>query len=147
MKRTMESQHTTHSCMLCSFIHMFCKLVSTDPSVICIVSCLLTISHSDLPSIHVACLSSVTMQVTLLEDGNREIALTIKGLTEYGYLLAVDMQGTAFALHPDGNRYCQLSCSCFMVMVMAQCSFLAAVWTSSKDSYAISFHPRRPGSR
>lgn len=52
------------------------------------------------------------MQVTLLEDGNKEVALTIKGLTEYGYLLAVDIQGTAFALHPDGNRYCQLSCKC-----------------------------------
>ncbi|KAL0041637.1 hypothetical protein WJX79_010263 [Trebouxia sp. C0005] len=42
-------------------------------------------------------------KVTLLEDGNKEVALTIKGLTEYGYLLAVDIQGTAFALHPDGN--------------------------------------------
>ncbi|KAL0042345.1 hypothetical protein WJX77_009698 [Trebouxia sp. C0004] len=42
-------------------------------------------------------------KVTLLEDGNKEVALTIKGLTEYGYLLAVDTQGTAFALHPDGN--------------------------------------------
>ncbi len=52
------------------------------------------------------------MQVTLLEDGNKQVALTIKGLTEYGYLLAVDTQGTAFALHPDGNRYCQLSCRC-----------------------------------
>jgi len=51
--------------------------------------------------------------VTLLEDGNKEVALTIKGLTEYGYLLAVDTQGTAFALHPDGNRYCQLTCRCF----------------------------------
>ncbi len=55
----------------------------------------------------------MTMQVTLLEDGNKEVALTIKGLTEYGYLLAVDTQGTAFALHPDGNRYCQLTCRCF----------------------------------
>jgi len=50
---------------------------------------LLTVSHSDLPPIHVACLSVVNMQVTLLEDGNKEVALTIKGLTEYGYLLAV----------------------------------------------------------
>ncbi len=57
------------------------------------------------------------MQVTLLEDGNKEVALTIKGLTEYGYLLAVDTQGTAFALHPDGNRYRQLSCRCWEVLV------------------------------
>ena len=73
---------------------------------------LLTVTHSKLPAIYAACLSIVTMQVTLLEDGNKEVALTIKGLTEYGYLLAVDIQGTAFALHPDGNRYCQLSCRC-----------------------------------
>ncbi len=44
------------------------------------------------------------VQVTLVEGENREVALTVKGLTEYGYLLAEDDQGTAFALHPDGNR-------------------------------------------
>ena len=44
-------------------------------------------------------------QVTLTEEGGMQVALTIKGLTEYGYLSAVDTEGTAFALHPDGNRY------------------------------------------
>lgn len=39
-----------------------------------------------------------------MEQGDREVKLTIKGLTEYGYLLAADSSGTAFALHPDGNR-------------------------------------------
>lgn len=47
---------------------------------------------------------SPVLQVTLVEHGDREVALTIRGLTEYGYLLAVDGMGTAFALHPDGNR-------------------------------------------
>ena len=42
--------------------------------------------------------------MVLIEEGDREFELTIKGLTEYGYLLAVDALGTAFALHPDGNR-------------------------------------------
>lgn len=50
-------------------------------------------------------MTAVELQVTLVEKGNKEVALTIQGLTEYGYLLAVDLQGTAFALHPDGNRY------------------------------------------
>lgn len=47
---------------------------------------------------------SLVLQVTLVEHGGQEVALTIRGLTEYGYLLAVDCMGTAFALHPDGNR-------------------------------------------
>lgn len=42
-------------------------------------------------------------QVTLVEDGDKTVALTIRGLTEYGYLLADDNFGTPFALHPDGN--------------------------------------------
>lgn len=54
---------------------------------------------------HVTCLQShLLLQVTLNEHGDREVALTVKGLTEHGYLLAVDSVGTAFALHPDGNR-------------------------------------------
>lgn len=42
-------------------------------------------------------------KVSLLEEGDKQVDLTIKGLTEYGYLLAVDHKGTPFALHPDGN--------------------------------------------
>ena len=44
------------------------------------------------------------LQVSLVEHGDRQVALTIQGLTEHGYLLAVDSVGTAFELHPDGNR-------------------------------------------
>lgn len=58
-----------------------------------------------------ACSANVThlqchllLQVTLIEHGDIPVALTIRGLTEHGYLLAVDSVGTAFALHPDGNR-------------------------------------------
>lgn len=42
-------------------------------------------------------------QVTLIEAGNKQVALTIRGLTDYGYLLAEDELSTPFALHPDGN--------------------------------------------
>ncbi|KAL3163002.1 hypothetical protein ABBQ32_009434 [Trebouxia sp. C0010 RCD-2024] len=42
-------------------------------------------------------------QVTLIEAGNKQVALTVRGLTDYGYLLADDELGTPFALHPDGN--------------------------------------------
>ncbi len=41
-------------------------------------------------------------RVTLVEDA-REVALTVKGLTHSGYLLAVDAGGERFELHPDGN--------------------------------------------
>ena len=43
------------------------------------------------------------VQVTLIEDGNQEVNLTITGLTKYGYLRASSSEGE-FALHPDGNR-------------------------------------------
>ena len=43
--------------------------------------------------------------MVLTEGDNKQVVLTVKGLTDYGYLSAVDTEGNAFALHPDGNRY------------------------------------------
>ncbi len=36
--------------------------------------------------------------------GVRRVALTVRGLTPAGYLLATDAGGARFELHPDGNR-------------------------------------------
>eukprot|EP00192_Tetraselmis_astigmatica_P025109 CAMPEP_0117647798 /NCGR_PEP_ID=MMETSP0804-20121206/41_1 /TAXON_ID=1074897 /ORGANISM="Tetraselmis astigmatica, Strain CCMP880" /LENGTH=195 /DNA_ID=CAMNT_0005453313 /DNA_START=1 /DNA_END=588 /DNA_ORIENTATION=+ len=48
-------------------------------------------------------------EVTLLEDdpgyGQREVSLTIQGLTSSGFLLGVDKYGSRFELHPDGNSF------------------------------------------
>ena len=55
--------------------------------------------------ISLACDRVIGVQVILTEGDNKQVALTITGLTEYGYLSAVDAEGNAFALHPDGNRY------------------------------------------
>ena len=44
------------------------------------------------------------LQVTLNEEGSQPASLEIIGLTQYGYLRAVDIHGTEYALHPDGNR-------------------------------------------
>ena len=38
-----------------------------------------------------------------LVEGEREVRLTVAGLTASGYLLAVDDIGAEFELHPDGN--------------------------------------------
>ncbi len=47
-------------------------------------------------------------QVVLQEgppDAVHEAYLTIKGLADSGYMLAVDAGGERFELHPDGNRW------------------------------------------
>lgn len=44
------------------------------------------------------------MQVTIKgSQGEEDAVVTIKGLTEEGYLLAVDSAGQRFSLSPDGN--------------------------------------------
>jgi biotin--protein ligase len=40
--------------------------------------------------------------VTLMEEA-RQVTVTLQGLTQQGYLLAVDAAGERFELHPDGN--------------------------------------------
>lgn len=50
-------------------------------------------------------------QVVLEEQahaGPTKIALEIKGISETGFLTAVDTKGETFELHPDGNRFCFL---------------------------------------
>lgn len=41
-------------------------------------------------------------KISILE-GSTKIFLTIKGLTDTGYLLASDKDGQRYELHPDGN--------------------------------------------
>jgi biotin--protein ligase len=39
-----------------------------------------------------------------LEEGGSRVGVRVAGLSQHGYLLAVDDEGESYELHPDGNR-------------------------------------------
>ncbi len=43
------------------------------------------------------------LQVQLEEDGQL-VPVRVRGLSQHGYLEAMDAQGEGYELHPDGNR-------------------------------------------
>jgi biotin--protein ligase len=52
---------------------------------------------------YLSCWMHHEQQVQLEEEGGGRLVLTIKGLTQHGFLLAVDGYGQRYELTPDGN--------------------------------------------
>jgi hypothetical protein len=66
------------------------------------------------------------MQVELEEhDGSgggvRRVALTVRGLTPAGYLLATDSAGARFELHPDGKQARAPGCAAMRAVAGGAC--------------------------
>ncbi len=90
------------------------------------------------------------MQVELEEhDGSgggvRRVALTVRGLTPAGYLLATDSAGARFELHPDGNRRAHRAAPrCEPWLVARACLGAACCQSCSTTSLCSGRHNKRP---